>query len=476
MAEAHTLPFTLEFVLLADTTPPRPPLQSYSWMVDDDGAWYILGGRLAGLHQFGTSGHNFPNPNQALLRVDPDTFEVDSLFDLTLLDPEIGDPLMATNQQSHFDRSTGEWLIIGGYGYDRLLDKQRTFDTLIRIPVKPLLHTLASSATPGEKAAAINALVQCQHDRFFAVTGGALRRLGSRYLLMFGQGFDGPYDPFVEVVAQQYTNAVRYFRLDPRSGTALGMGELLSAEADEPFHRRDGPVVDTINPRTGAPRVAAFGGVFPPGKLDGYLNPVYVEESGGPLVTTTDRTVTQLFNQYECPTIVVWDPQTSTVMHTFFGGISRSYYHQTPEQAEVYAAVTAEGRNDGLPFVADITTMVQPAQGPASELISPLPIPGGALHGTSADFIPVTPASLPAMSDRGVIDLSKIAPGADVVIGHIYGGIEADFPLPKIPNYGSQGTGALYEVHLVNTTWMGQIPSSQGHLAYGVLPAPSGTG
>lgn len=467
-----TVPFRVNFIELPDDKS-RPAIQAYSWIVDATGRWFILGGRLAGLHRFGTSGENFPNPNTSLWMVEPGTGKATLLLDLTLLDPAIGDPLMSTNQQSFYDRSTGEWLVVGGYGVDSTTKAKRTFPTLIRIPVAQFIAVVTSSATPADKAAQVNAMVHCQVDPFFAVTGGALRRIGGRYVIAFGQGFNGPYAPFTGLTAQDYTNAVRYFSLDPRTGLATNIGELLSADLDKPFHRRDGVFVDTLDPATGLERLAAFGGVFPPGMLDGYRYPVYIDEQLGQLTTTIDRSVNQLFNQYGCPTIVVYEPTRPAVYHTFFGGISRYYYHQTPAQAAMFKEVTLEGRNDGLPFISDITTLVLRGGGTSSQYIAPTPVPNGALRGSSTEFIPVAPGSHPAVSDTGIVDLSKIAPGATVVAGYIYGGIDADFPLPKIPSYGTQATNALYRVEITNATSPPLLPAAQGHRANGVLPPPS---
>ena len=251
------------------------------------------------------------------------------------------------------------------------------------------------------------------------------------------------------------------------------MGELTSPDLDQPFHRRDGTVVDSIDPATGLPRVVGFGGAFPPGKLDGYVNPVYVSELDNQLLAVTDRSVTQLFNQYDCPVVVVWDPSQQTVYQTFFGGISRSWYWQTADQNSVYEKVTAEGRNDGLPFVADVTTLKQTAAGGAAEYISPSPVPGNLLAGASTDFIPVPTVSNPAVSPEGIVNLSQLSPGQTMVIGYIYGGVLADYPLPVIPNYGTHASNALYQVILTYSPSSGYIPSSEGNLANGVL-SPAG--
>ena len=167
-----TLPFTLTFKPLPQVTEViRPALQSFSWVLHPSGNWLMLGGRRAGLHQFKTGGDNFPKPNQSVWRCDPASGSVSELFDLSTIDPAIGDPLTLTNQQFSYDADTGEWLIVGGYGHDTVLDKFRTFDTLIRIPVVPFAATMASEQTAKQKAAVLESIVNVQRDPFFAVTG-----------------------------------------------------------------------------------------------------------------------------------------------------------------------------------------------------------------------------------------------------------------------------------------------------------------
>ncbi len=471
-----TLPFTLAFEPMPETAgSARPGLQAYMWMRQPTGHFFILGGRLVGLHQFKTSGNNFPQPNQTIWWCDPSRGLVQPLLDLTLVSPEIGGPLMATDQQSYHDVEAGEWLIVGGYGIDNTHNQLRTFDTLIRIPIDPFENIMLSGLSPSQKAASFERIVSVQHDPLFGVTGGTMGKIGGRYLLLFGQRMDGSYNPFVGSLAQVYTEAVRFFRFDGQR-RAIGMGELKSPDLDKPFHRRDGPIVNSVDPVTGLPRIIAFGGVFPPGKLGGYLNPVYVETRDGRLAATTDRSVEQLFCQYTCPVIVIWDAPNKAVYHTFFGGISRSWYWQNDAQQKVYLEVTAEGRNDGLPFIADISTLVLGANGQSAEWVAPAPIPDYKLHGTSTDFIPLPNALNPAISEAGVIDIGRIPAGEQVLLGHIYGGVEASYPLPVIPNYGSSASSTIYRVWLTAAPAGGYIPARDGHLAYGVLTPPSNSG
>ena len=171
-----------------------------------------------------------------------------------------------------------------------------------------------------------------------------------------------------------------------------------------------------------------------------------------------------MFSQYECPIISIYDPgqqNDATTYHTFFGGISHHYYWQTSDQKEAYEEVTAQGRNDGLPYVADITTMSQDDINTYKQFIHTSPIPGNKLLGTSIQFI-VDPTLITneIAFENGVINLSKIETGSSLVIGYIYGGILAEEPLPLKPNSGTYATNTFFQVQLKKTPSDG-IPASE---------------
>ena len=45
--------------------------------------------------------------------------------------------------------------------------------------------------------------------------------------------------------------------------------------------------------------------------------------------------------------------------------------------------------------------------------------------------------------------LDKLQPNDSVVLGYTYGGIEAQNPLPQVPNTGTKCSNAVYKVTLV---------------------------
>jgi hypothetical protein len=473
------VPYTIQFELVTGIKAQNlPALQSYCIAAYDDQNWFILGGRWrkdptvpSGLHVFFPAKFdNFPSPDAVLWQINPQTQTAVQLLDLSTLPAELGDPLSSTNQQCEYDSASDSWYIAGGYGYSQKLNRFTTFPTLIRIPVSALVK-IANGDGPN-KAQAIAALINqpdnIATNELFQVTGGALRKtpLPGTWALVFGQCFDGMYSPlFSGGFNQTYTNQVRYFALKSGTVTVVGPpGVLTSSDKTYPYNRRDLPIVYDLDPATGNDRIAAFGGVFPPGKIAGYTNPVYVTKSNNQLVANMDTAGSEKFSQYEAPNIVVYDG--STTYHTVFGGIGHYYYHQTPDQKTVYEAVTNQGRNDGLPFVGDVTTFLERSNGIYEEYIAPDPVPQNALHGASIEFIPTE-----SLSDKftgmmkNIVNLKSFQPGEKELIGYIYGGVEANFPLPCITSTGTQATNALYRVYLTATPWSGLIPATSGHEA-----------
>jgi len=465
---ANPVPYTLSFV----PVPLAPGTAMHSYCVADVSptSLLILGGRIQGLHQFNSSG-NFAGPNTQLWEVNPTTGTATPIVDLTQISPELGDPLMATNQECEYHADTGDWFIVGGYGLDHKTNSYVTFPTITRLPANQIL-AIAHSAqlTAAKKTAAYKALfVVPDHqitDPTMRVTGGSLSHMASGLeFLAFGQDFEGNYNPF-GVFTQTYTQAVLPFTITLNPFAIHPLAPKTSTLPGAPFNRRDFASGYDVDPATGQERFAIFGGVFPPGKIAAYAYPVYISGSGLSISVTPDQTLAQHFGAYEEPVIVVWDG--SQVYHTFFGAISHYFLNQSPAQAQVYNYVTAQGRNDGMPFVEDISTLIENAQGQYSEYVAPDPIPNNKLHGASVDFLPNTSLSQHFQgTGSSVVNLSTFQPGEKELIGYIYGGIDADFPLPCTPSHGTHAAATMYQVYLTYTPWPNLVPASQAHEAVG---------
>lgn len=453
------LPFTLSF-RAADYNPVSalPPLQSYAFAAAH-GSWLIIGGRLGqGLHKFNQTGQNFieDDSNTFLWVINPRAGTVVS-YPLDPLPGPLKAALSATDQQAWHDRANDRMVLIGGYGWKPDGSDMTTFDTLISFNVADVMQAVISKAPADEMAA----LFEVGHDPRLAVTGGALFNLDGTFVLAFGQSFYGQYRAFSSIV-QRYTDDIALFTLNPRDPLAiLAYASLSSGDTAAPYHRRDGNFIDDIDPATGRPRVVGLGGVFRPGIIGAYDDAVYIDAQGA----TVDSTLAQRFNAYTCPVISVWDAAGKATYHTFFGGISGTYYFQTPQQHAVFEQVTKEGRNDGLPFVADISTLVHDSSGGYREWIHPNPTPGNLLIGASASFIPDDRLfGSGVFTPNGHVRLDALQPGTSLHIGWIFGGILALNPLPLVPSTGTTAVNSVYEVWLDHRA-MAAIPASEGRSA-----------
>jgi hypothetical protein len=467
-----------------------------------------MAGRVVGLHTFNAVDNqaepdegNFPpaSANQYMYVIDPNE-GVQASFDVMNLANELLSPLRSTNQQFWHDEENDTLYVTGGYGVDYADDVMVTFDTLLVMSPEKVASILTSGESDEAIAKAIEAEIHVFHDNRFAVTGGYFENLDGLYYLAFGQLFFGQYSTFgrphdslfaqrqqslilekMETTGhdvaelrtatssrvpfvQHYTEELRVFTLDPDDFKILSYGATVTSDAARSFHRRDGNFVTTVDPATGKARLAAFGGVFPPGVIGAYAQPIYIDGPG--IYDIAD--FEQSFSQYECPVLILYDPESKIVYHLFFGGISGHFYHLTKEQMEVYEKVTEEGRNDGLPFINDISVLALAGDGTHAEYILPEAFPDFRLLGANAELLPaVTPkgsVSIRYEPAPEVVDLSKMKPGQSRVVGYVYGGIEAEAPLPKIPNSGTTASQSVFAVTVTRTP-SDVIPASKAKVA-----------
>ena len=447
----NALPFTIEFEEQAFTGKPQlPKLQSYAAAVTAAGELFIAGGRRQGLHTFsGAPANNFvkDSANNFLFIIDPVAGDQWS-FDVKQLSDDFSAPLQSTNLQSYHDKSSDFMYLIGGYGWKADGSDMTTFGTVIQFKLEDMANAIKSGAT----AQTVQGLMKIGKDDRLAITGGDLIFLNGSFYLVFGQKFDGQYRAFGgSDFTQEYSNQYRTFRLDPQTLKITVYGASTNSGSDQPFHRRDGNILQSVDPATGTPNITALGGVFKPGIIGAYDYPIYIS---GPGSVSMDSTVHQRFSQYECPVITIYQAsaQDTSVYHTMFGGISSNYYNQTPDQKAAFDTVTAQGRNDGFPFISDVSTFQRSADGSYHEYILPDPIVNNRLLGSSIPFIenPALVSEGLAFAN-GVLQLDKFPAGKKILVGYIYGGIEAEFPLPLEPNHGTFVSNSLFAVYVTNT-------------------------
>lgn len=458
-AVPNALPYTLSFVPVTWNGPaPLPALHSYTW-ASSNGVWLVLGGRRAqGLHMFNSQGSNFPkdSSNTYIWVIDPVGQFVDS-FPVKLLPKSVWPQLASTNQEFGRDPNTGILYIVGGYGWTADGSTMKTFGQITALNPMLVMSMIAAKKGPG----VMQGLFPTTTDARFAVTGSDMINVNGVWIMPGGQLFNGQYRPFGGGFTQSYTNQVALFTIKPNSfpPKVVTWNALTTSDTTQPYHRRDGNFIDDINPSTGKPRAAAFGGVFPPGIIGAYTNAIYIDQNGA----TVDTSLHQRFNQYEAPVISAWDSAGKVVYHTFFGGISGYYYNYSHSQDSVFKLVTSQGRNDGLPFIANASTLVNSASSGYSEWILPgTTTADTALVGASASFIPSDSAiKAGVFTANGHVRLNALTNGQSVRIGWVYGGILAQNPFPVFPSTGTAATNMLQEVWITNTP-SSAIPASKG--------------
>lgn len=414
-----------------------PALQSYAFAAGRSGKWLIVGGRQQGLHGFSssTSSGNFTAFSSHLYVIDPATGQSKRL-NIDGLPASMRDPLRVTNPQQWYDSDTDTLYIVGGYGIDTSgkEDRKTTFGTITAIPVSGMIEAV----TAGDLRAA-QLLIRQASDPRFAVTGGGLERLGSRFLLTFGQYFDGefvfdaPELPYVQV----YTEAVRIFTLNEDTLRIELYGEVTSTASDRPFHRRDLNVLADIDPRTAERRVAVFGGVFRPGALAGYPEPIYIDRTN---TVTVERTFQQTANHYECMVVPVYSKEAGTMSRTFIGGITSE--HLTAARA---AHQPGGGPSDGMPWVNTVTRVAYtPSNSKPYAEYDMGHTPGNRFMGGDGHFIPAASAFQQGIVDsHGIVHLDRVLAPGRVLVGHLYGGLEAE-----APQGSTKSTRALFDVYI----------------------------
>ena len=361
------LPFQID--LQEVTFPGAPGLHSFVF-AESNGRWLLLGGRNNGIHSFSPLPiNNFPPAmaNHWVWVVDPaqrQAWSVD-LYDASITPPLglVADALSASNMQSFQDGNT--LYVIGGYGYNRTTNLMQTFPTLTAIDVPGMIAAVIS----GTATNIVGQIRQGPSDDRLKVTGGELEKIGDTYFLVFGQRFDGLYNPTDVGNDQQYTDEVRVFQItdDGTTPPTIANYTTLTAPTPEPgdplpnqFHRRDLNVVAAMR-SNGRPGISVYGGVFTT-QFTPYLNPVYIDRVDGVNSATIDRSFNQYMNQYDTARLVLFDAAKGSSHTLFFGGISYGVFDadgdasaKTPLDPRVPYAdlIQLEPKSDASGFTLD---------------------------------------------------------------------------------------------------------------------------
>jgi hypothetical protein len=412
----NTFDYTVE--LVAAEIPGLPGLHSFAYG-QHEGKWLLVGGRLDGLHArqpFNSFPENFNN--QELFVVDIDNLQFWSAS-LNGLPAGIQEQLQSTNMNFYQD---GDVLyIIGGYAYSQSAGTHITFPNLTSIDVSGVIDAVVDNQP-------ITPFFKQISDDIFAVTGGHLNKLGDTFYLVGGHRFDGRYNPMGNpTYTQTYTNAIRNFTID-NSGSQLSYGNFTETVDAVHLHRRDYNLMPQIFPN-GERGFTISAGVFQQGVDLPFLYPVDITPNGYAPVTGFN----QYLSHYHSASLSLYDPGLNHMHMLFFGGMSQ-YYYQDGNLVQ----------DNLVPFVKTISRVSRDANGMLSEYLIPLEMPE--LQGSSAEFILHPAAPLYASE---IIDLEAVT-DVDVLVGHIFGGINSPTANPFSTNQTSTtvADATIYEVWL----------------------------
>ncbi len=404
-----------------------PRLQSFvsaQW----DGKWIFIAGRTGGYHGVGQADVDFPRAkaNQRVWVIEPPasgpskvySFPVASLpASLSL----VKDQWMSSNLLHFQDKDT--LYLAGGYG-ENSAGEPVTYPVVSSVNLPALVEGVIHGKDTFSKtiAWAESPLVQS--------TGGDLTKLDDGFFyLVGGHVFMGSYRSFEAAdekntakASQTYLGEIRKLRLTGGGAGKLDVA-LVERFKDPEFARRDFNAGLTILEDGKSLGAAAWGGVFTKDQLN-FTHPIFIRAGAVPKV---DEGFEQKMSAYSCAIMLLYDPESSGMYTTFFGGISRWRWNDVMRrfvQAPVLGDKTQQaGYLDGMPWINEISTLVR-NKGKTYEVVQQdNRLPG--YVGANAMFLPA--AGLKKIrEDADIFDLRQFR-GRRIFAGYLFGGIRA-FP------------------------------------------------
>jgi hypothetical protein len=471
---AADIPFQIQLERVA--TGALPGLQSMIAVPFED-KLLLMAGRTNGLHGFPGQSRAAANPsfprqhaNGHAYLVQQDTGEVLASASVLGLPQNVVQQLTASNTQ-YAVSGDGVLYVAGGYGYAPGGQGMLTLQQVMAVSLAELAAAIQKNAL--DAAFAASSVYVGSHPAL-AITGGSMQPADALnqqgFLLIFGQQFDGVYSTGGGVAVQTYSESVRQFTFTPgasgaTSGKATGALQVnlvaveppisrdRPPEATRQYHRRDLTVLPLLSP-DGDERIAALGGVFVPGQMAGFLNPVLIEPSASApgFSLKVDEAASQWLSQYEAAALPIHSQHERATYVTLFGGISQ-YYWKDGKLARDTPDFNVDPPVDGLPFINSISTLKMLPAGTAQFIHEgqAFPPPGQEpVCGTASSPAPYLGAetvfvpSPNALDENGYIQLDALQ--QPTVVGHLVGGIAALAPYPGDQTCAS---ASYYEVTLV---------------------------
>jgi len=421
-------------------------LQSFAH-AEYQGNFYLIGGRLDGLHQrqpFASFDNNGHNEEIWLIKGDSAIHK----FQINHLPDSLFDQLRSTNL--NFYQIGNLLYLIGGYGISSPNGNHLTHPYLTIIDLQQLANLNDGDSVP-------STAFQQIEDPDFAVTGGQLRHIDTLFYLVGGHRFDGRYNPHNgPSFTQAYTNAVRRFSISGQFpniqvnwASAFNDAQLL--------HRRDYNVAPEIH-EDGSLGLVAFSGVFQTNVDLPYLNSVRIDENGALEIPN----FSQYYNHYHCANVALFEASANRMHTLFFGGI-----------AQYFDLNGVRTQDNDVPFVRTIARVSRDSLGHFTETKLNVEMP--TLLGAGSEFFLAHGIQEAA---PGIIDYDALV-GDTVLLGYIFGGIESTAPNIFFSNTGTQSsaTSRYYKVWLIKSQMnIGavEIDGNKDQFAWQLAPNPGG--
>lgn len=355
----------------------------------------MIGGRTDGVHGK-KSGFENTNSNQLIYLWNVETNAI-TVYHPDSLNITLKDFLNAAN--TNFTQDKEFLYILGGYGQS-LNGDYITYPYFIKIGLEDCINRILQNRN-------LMPSIQYLHNDLFAVAGGQLKILDSTFYLIGGHKFTGKYDHENHSMNQNYTDAVRIFKLNDQ-GDTLQLLPLAEFVDDIVFHRRDFNVSPMIS-QSGNLELMAFSGVFQYNINRAFLNTSIITPNGYREIFDFE----QKFASYSCARIGLYDSTNNQMHQVFFGGMAEYYRDSTQ----------AINHDEYVPFVKSVSSVSRLADGSYSEILYANELPG--YFGTNSEFF-VNPGL--TLSHPEIIDLSSLQRDT-TLLGYIFGGIYNPGPM-----------------------------------------------
>ena len=438
-----------------------PGLQSFAaGQVGDQ--WVVVAGKTGGMHSFTTG-------NRSAWVIDPVSKQV---WSRDLDDPLSGlsehtvNGLSSSNPQSY---QRGDTLFVsGGYVYETTPDNFTTYNDLTAIDLPDLIDWVK---TPGSQMQG-NTILQTPgvmgdgsnyEGGLFQVTGGGMFEIDGKTQIVFGQMFEGPYDP--DRSYQKYTSQVRTFDIDydHTAGTLSYDSSSVTPAGGDPtqFRRRDLNTFQVYSKDDQGQDVmsgVALSGVFYEGEGI-WTVPVEITAEGVPSMKdpSTDPSVfKQAMNGYECAKMGLYSSESGEMLEVLFGGITANEFVDDPSSGNLKY-------ESSFPFTNQISAVTIDADGNYSQAYLGdfpgvnSPLDTDYLFGANAQFF--ASAGLDLL-EGDIIDLDALT--ERTLLGYIYGGIASATP------DGGFGGNSIASPHVFEV-WYGPVPEPTTFLVWSLL-------